>query len=104
MATLRFSRIAKADLLRIGAYSLQTWGEAQTERYLDTLERCATALARRPSLGRPCDSIRPGLYRFEKEQHVFFYRRNVDGILIARILHRSMLPEPQTFEDLPPNP
>jgi toxin ParE1/3/4 len=99
MATVRFSRSAKADLLSIGAYTLQTWGVAQTERYLDSLERCAKLLASNPALGRPCDWIRPGLYRFEKGRHVVFYRREEDGILVSRILHQSMLPDQQSFEE-----
>jgi toxin ParE1/3/4 len=103
MATVSFSRSAKADLLNIGAYTLQTWGAAQAERYLDALERCAKMLAGNPSLGRPCAWIRSGLYRFEKGRHVFFYRRQEDGILVSRILHQSMLPEDQPFVDVPPD-
>jgi len=103
MPTLQFSRTAKADLLSIGAYTLQTWGVAQAERYIAGLERCAKLLAGNHLLGRPCDRVRPGLYRFEKERHVLFYRRQDDGILISRILHQSMLPEQQTFEDAPPD-
>jgi toxin ParE1/3/4 len=103
MALLLFSRSAKADLLSIGAYTLQTWGSDQAERYLDGLERCAKLLAGNPSLGRPCAWIRPGLYRFEKGRHVLFYRRQEDGILVSRILHQSMLPDQQPFESAPPD-
>jgi toxin ParE1/3/4 len=103
MATLRFSRSAKADLLSIGAYTLQTWSAAQAERYLKSLEHCAKMLAGNPLLGRRCDWIRPGLYRFEKGRHVLFYRREGDGILISRILHQNMLPERQPFEDADPD-
>jgi toxin ParE1/3/4 len=103
MATVQFSRNAKADLLSIGTYTLQTWGVAQAERYIAGLERCAKLLAGNPSLGRPCDWIRPGLYRFEKGRHVLFYRRYEDGILISRILHQHMLPDQQPFEDPPPD-
>lgn len=95
----RFSRGAKADLLSIGEYTLNTWGAAQAERYLGELERCAKLLAGNPLLGRPCNWIRPGLRRFEKGRHVFFYRRLEDGIFVSRILHQSMLPEQQPFED-----
>jgi toxin ParE1/3/4 len=102
MSTLLFSRSAKADLLNIGAYTRQTWGVAQAERYIDGLENCAKLLAGNPLLGRPCEWIRPGLYRFEKGRHVLFYRRQEDGILVSRILHQSMLPEQQPFEDAPP--
>ena len=103
MATVSFSRSAKADLLNIGAYTLQTWGAAQAERYIGSLEACAKLLAGNPALGRPCGWIRPGLYRFEKGRHVFFYRRQEDGILVSRILHQSMLPEDQPFVDVPPD-
>jgi len=103
MATVRFSRSAKADLLGIGAYTIQTWGAAQAERYLYSLECCAKLLAGSPSLGWRCDWIRPGLYRFEKGRHIFFYRLEEDGILVSRILHQSMLPDHQHFEDAPPD-
>ena len=99
MATLRFSLSARADLLNIGTYTLQTWGTAQTERYLDSLEQCAKMLAASPKLGRPCNWIRPGLRRFEKGRHVVFYRRLRDGIFVSRILHQSMLPDEQSFEE-----
>jgi toxin ParE1/3/4 len=98
---LRFSLSARADLLNIGAYTLQTWGTAQVERYLNSLEQCAKMLAANPTLGRPCDWIRPGLRRFEKGRHVLFYRREDKGILVSRILHQSMLPGEQTFEEPP---
>ena len=103
MATVSLSRSAKADLLSIGAYTRQSWGVAQAERYLDGLERCAKLLAGTPSLGRRCEWIRPGLHRFEKGRHVLFYRQQEDGILISRILHQSMLPDEQPFEDADQN-
>ncbi|MGA2350076.1 MAG: type II toxin-antitoxin system RelE/ParE family toxin [Terracidiphilus sp.] len=102
MATLRFSQKAKADLLSIAEYTLETWGAGQAERYLDDLERCAKMLAASPLLGRSCDWIRPGLYRFEKGRHGLFYRREEDGILVSRVLRQGMLPEQQIFEDAAP--
>lgn len=103
MPTVQFSRCAKVDLLSIGAFTLQNWGITQAERYIAGLENCANLLAGNPLLGRPCDWIRPGLYRFEKGRHVLFYRRREDGILISRVLHQSMLPEQRHFEDAPPD-
>jgi toxin ParE1/3/4 len=98
VATVRFSGCAKADLLHITKYTLRTWGEAQATRYLASMERCAKMLARNPALGRRCDSVRPGLHRFENGQHVLFYRLVSDGILVIRILHQRMLPDRQSFE------
>ena len=93
MATFRLSRLAEADLINIGSYSLRTWGEDQTIRYLDDLEACCRQLAESPTSGRPCDYIRPGLRRMEQGRHVVFFRREPGGILISRVLHERMLPE-----------
>jgi toxin ParE1/3/4 len=101
MPRVYFSGRAKADLLKIGSHTLETWGEAQALRYLSNLEDCANALAANPSLGRVCDWIRPGLRRFETGRHVIFYRPEKAGILIVRVLHQSMLPERQKFDDQP---
>ncbi len=93
MATVRYSRRAEADLLSIGEYTLETWGETQADRYLGELEACCDRLALRPATGRLSGRLRPDLRRMETEKHVVFYREVSDGILVSRILHQSMLPE-----------
>ena len=98
MAVFRFSRRAEADLLSIGVYTLHTWGEDQTIRYIDDLEACCQMLADNPTLGRACDDVRPGLRRMERGRHVVFYREGAGGILISRILHQRMLPERRAFD------
>ncbi len=35
----------------------------------------------------------------EQGSHVIFYRQRSGGILISRVLHRSMLPERHTMDD-----
>ena len=99
MATFRFSSRTEADLLEIGAYTLHKWGEDQTIRYIDDLETCCQQLADNPELGRSCDDIRPGLRRMKQGQHVVFYRQEPGGILVSRILHKSMLPERHPIDD-----
>jgi toxin ParE1/3/4 len=98
VARFHFSRRAQADLLEIGHYTLHRWGEDQTVRYLNDLETCCQRLADNPELGRPCEEIRPGLRRIEHGRHVVFYRREVTGILVSRILHDRMLPEKQVMD------
>ena len=99
MSTFRFSSRAEADLLEIAEYTLRTWGEDQTIRYIDDLETCCQQLADHPELGRPCDDIRPGLRRMRQGQHVVFYRQEPEGILVSRILHKSMLPGRHPIDD-----
>ena len=91
--TLKFSRQAESDLRDITAYTLERWGEVQADRYLLQLEVCCSQLADRPTLGRPCDDVRPGLRRMSSGRHVVFYREHGDGIWVTRILHVRMLPE-----------
>ena len=99
MATFRSSRLADADLVDIGAYTLRTWGKDQTLRYIDDLEACCQRLADNPSSGRPCDRVRPGLRRMEQGRHVVFFRREPGGVLVSRILHERMLPERHAIDD-----
>lgn len=99
MAQVRLSRRAETDLLRIGDYTLRTWGEDQTIRYLEDLEASCQIVTDDPALGRPCDEIRPGLRRLECGRHVVFYRQDSSGILISRILHQRMLPEKHMADD-----
>ncbi|MGD0367053.1 MAG: type II toxin-antitoxin system RelE/ParE family toxin [Acidobacteriaceae bacterium] len=99
MAALSLSPQARADLVDIGAYSLRTWGEARTIRYLNQLEDAMERLAGNPMLGRACDEIRPGLRRMQEGRHVIFYRRRERGIRVIRILHQNMLPESRLIGD-----
>jgi toxin ParE1/3/4 len=95
----RLSRRAETDLLNIGAYTRDTWGEDQAVRYIDDLAACCQMLADSPALGRKCDDVRPGLRRMESGRHVVFYREETNGILVSRILHQRMLPARQAIDD-----
>jgi toxin ParE1/3/4 len=99
LAEARFSQRAEADLLEIAEYTLQRRGEKLTVRYLDELEARCQMLAENPALGSRSEDIRPGLRRMEYRIHVVFYRSEVGGILVSRILHERMLPEHQPMED-----
>jgi toxin ParE1/3/4 len=99
MAKFHFTRRAESDLLEIGNYTIRTRDSAQAARYLGELKICCQSLADNPSLGRLCEYFRPGLHRFEHRAHVVFYAKHHRGILIVRILHRSMLPEKHPLTD-----
>lgn len=99
MALFRFSQRAEADVLGIGAHTVRTWGEDQAVRYLIELEECCQMPANKPVLGRNCDHIRKGVRRMEISRHVIFYRQEFGGILVCRVLHKSMLPERHAIDD-----
>ena len=44
-------------------------------------------------IGRLCQWDPHGLRRMEHKSHVIFYEKTGDGIMIVRILHKSMEPQ-----------
>ena len=89
---------AEEDIDQIAEYTTRTWGWRQTNHYLAKLEDGFNLLAQNPSVGRSCESIRPGLRRFEIGKHVVFYILIPDGIQIVRILHQQMIPAKALFK------
>jgi len=98
-AAYHLSKLARLDLMNIADYTVDTWGEAQALRYLDSLEACFQRLVKAPEIGRTCNRIRPGYRRIEHERHVILYRVDRDGVFISRILHQRMLPSEHWIED-----
>lgn len=97
MAQVRYQRRAENDLDSIAEYSLERWGHAQAERYVNGLQALCEHLDELPILNRPHDG--PYLRRAYESHVVFFRRENDDDILIVRILHAAMLPELHSFDD-----
>lgn len=97
MRLLRYSATAELDLDEIANYTQQQWGDVQADRYLNALEITCESLADTPQMGRECDWVRPGLRRMEQGSHVIFFVEEDKGILVVRILHKSMSPELHTF-------
>lgn len=88
----------RTDISAIGRYTKKKWGEAQTERYLAQLEDDLELLAARPGLGRLAGiKQQPEVRRFELGSHVVFYEIVDNGILVGRILHKSMLLKKHDF-------
>ena len=98
MPTYSVARLAESDLESIFRFTMKTWGRAQTRRYSKDLRECFQVIADNPSIGRGCDSIRPGLRRHEHGKHVVFYVIEPGGVLIARVLHQQMIPAKSHFE------
>ena len=71
-------------------FSHRQFGEAQADAYLLALEQRFSILAAQPGLGRRIDHIRAGYFRYEHASHSIFYRLTNNGIIVMRVLHRSM--------------
>lgn len=77
-------------MLSIGRYTRKQWGKAQQIRYLTQLDCAFHELADKPDIGRTCDDIREGYFKYGVGKHIIFYRHRKGQIEIVRILHGRM--------------
>ena len=89
MADFVLSPEARADLISIWRYSADRWNEEQADHYLRKIDGVFATIARRPSLGRPCDDIRSGYFRIKAGSHVVFFKTAGTDVFIVRVLHQS---------------
>jgi toxin ParE1/3/4 len=89
VAEFSVSLLTEADIDDITAFTIKRWDLAQADRYIGGLESFFHRLAEGSVKGRPCDAVRPGLWRAEYVSHVVFFRRMPDGVRIVRVLHAS---------------
>lgn len=88
----RLSAAADARVDEIHAYTLETWGEAQADRYVRGLFDAFAAIARRQVVWRrlPAEFGQDGWYA-RHERHVIYWRVLPDGAIgIVTSLHQRM--------------
>ena len=90
MGSFILTQKARDDLLSIGRYTYRQWGKAQQIRYLTQLDSAFHDLADKPDIGRTCDEIQRGYFKYGVGNHVIFYRHTKGQIEIVRILHGRM--------------
>ena len=81
---------ARRDLKEIWAHTVQQWGAAQADRYLQAIDREVQGLLKFPELGTPYDHIRAGYRALQVKRHLVFYFRNGQRLEIVRVLHDAM--------------
>ena len=90
MPDYRLSHKAESDIGAIARYTIDRFGIAQARTYRDSMIACFRSLAENPGLGRKVDNIRQGYRRFDHRSHVIFYKRDGQGMLVVRVLHKRM--------------
>jgi toxin ParE1/3/4 len=85
------------DIENIWHYSFEQWGEAQADRYYDSLSESITRLAHSPKIGLSRDHIRPGLRAHHVGRHLVYYYIRDDHIYIVRIKHDRS--DPYLYEE-----
>lgn len=91
MNKFKLSAKAKSDLIKIAKYTQLTWGQAQRNDYLKSLDNIFHLLESEPEIGTHCDYIREGYSKYPYASHVIYYKdHSPNQILFVRILHKSM--------------
>ncbi|MCF6266297.1 MAG: type II toxin-antitoxin system RelE/ParE family toxin [Desulfuromusa sp.] len=91
MAIFTLTKAARSDLKDIARFTQKRWGLDQRNKYLTTLDDCFHQLASNPAIGRACNEIKVGYYKFPAGSHMIFYRKNDDlKIKRVRVLHENM--------------
>jgi len=91
MATFTLTNAAKNDLKDIARFTQKRWGREQRNKYLKTLDNSFHQLASNPAIGKTCNEIKAGYYKFPTGSHMIFYRKKgALKIQIVRVLHESM--------------
>lgn len=94
----KLTAAAYDDLKNIATYTLNTWGRAQRNVYLQMIDSAFKELDLSPKIGVNVDFIRSGYFKFVVGRHLIFYQIISDKeIIIIRILHQSMDIEIEKF-------
>lgn len=86
MARYRLSRLADADFEGIFEFGIDRFGLEQAVAYLSGLKERFEQLAEQPELYPQVDHIREGYRRSVYQSHSIYYRIELGGVLIVRIL------------------
>lgn len=80
---------ADADLENIFDFTLKEFGFDQAIDYLSAIESCIKQLLIHPSLGRQRTELGKTISSFPVMQHILYYQKKSNCLLIIRVLHRS---------------
>ncbi|HBV77422.1 MULTISPECIES: type II toxin-antitoxin system RelE/ParE family toxin [Vibrio] len=92
MAKYKISSAAQADFIEIRRYTLKHWGLTQWVNYFSELKQCMALLANNEQMGIAVTELGEHYYRFPLKNHVIYYIRKPDHIVIAAVLGKYMSP------------
>lgn len=90
MDKYKISNKAQRDLIDIWDFTKYKWSKKQANKYIKDILKEFKFLSKNKSVGKSCDEIRKGYYRFPKASHIIFYKKIEDSeIEVIRVLHKS---------------
>jgi len=88
--TLDFTPAALDDLRAVRAYTVERWGAAQEQRYLDQLWRRFEDIMDDSSRFRFRHDLFPDCQIAAESRHVILFRVRKDVLQVVRVLHSAM--------------
>jgi len=83
------SKRARSDIKNIARYTIENFGNAQAEEYLEGLYRSFELLVDNPKLGR---EWKPGKRRYIYRMHYIYYRLGADSVFVTHVRHSIQNP------------
>jgi len=90
MARVRLREAARRDLADILDYSIERFGAAVAEAYMNGFTAAFAGLGDQPRMGVVLENIRPPVHCLIYRSHRIFYDIQDDTVWIVRILHVAM--------------
>lgn len=87
---MTFTHAAVEDLRSIRAYTLETWGGEQEERYLNRIWERFDSIRLDPTRYRLRPDLFPGCRIAAEGKHVILFRAGGDLLEVVRVLHAAM--------------
>ncbi len=77
-------------IAEIYAYTKESWGQNQAERYIDNLDSAFVRLAENPHLGTMRYDVPNGYFTYAIGRHMAVYRADNSTLQVIAILHQAM--------------
>ena len=90
MRDYKLTEAAKEDLRQISAYTKKTWGKEQEKVYREIIRTALRNLAESPEIGQLREELAEGLRSFPVGNHIAYYIKKINQIMVVRILHPAM--------------
>lgn len=89
---IKIADLAYGDIEQLFQYSIETFGEARTLQYLDTLFAKIDRLTKMSEIGRLLKPNESAMRIINVEKHVVIYQVNEgnDEVVVLRIVHQKI--------------
>ena len=89
----RLTRDAQQDLTAIRRYTVDTWGQEQSRKYLQGVRDTIELLVEFPGQGLARQDVGDDVFSFPYGSHILYYRLEKKQLVVFAVLHQRMVPE-----------